>query len=72
MTCTKCGQDNPVEARFCGACGVALVAATAVPTPRRSALALPLRRVQYGWGKRGPSLIGLPQGLPLASLYLPS
>ena len=32
MTCTKCGQDNPAEARFCGACGSLLVAAAAVQT----------------------------------------
>ena len=34
MTCTKCGQDNPPEARFCGSCGTALAAAAAAGEER--------------------------------------
>ena len=32
MTCPDCGHDNPAEARFCGRCGVNLVAEAATPT----------------------------------------
>ena len=34
MNCPNCGQDNPAEARFCGACGSTL-GATAAPAPPR-------------------------------------
>ncbi|MEO8426302.1 MAG: zinc-ribbon domain-containing protein [Verrucomicrobiota bacterium] len=30
MLCSKCGFDNPTEARFCGKCGIALTLVAAV------------------------------------------
>ena len=30
MLCTKCGFDNPSEARFCGKCGTAMTAVTPI------------------------------------------
>jgi hypothetical protein len=30
MLCSKCGFDNPSEARFCGKCGTALTPATPI------------------------------------------
>ena len=34
MFCSKCGEKNPDEARFCGKCGASLSAAAPAPAPQ--------------------------------------
>ena len=33
MLCSKCGADNPAEARFCGKCGASMSAPPVMPAP---------------------------------------
>jgi len=40
MFCSKCGSENPDDAKFCGSCGGAIIAAT-VPPQEEVSMAAP-------------------------------
>lgn len=41
VQCTRCGGENPAEARFCIDCGATLISATTGPTTRLATIACP-------------------------------
>jgi pSer/pThr/pTyr-binding forkhead associated (FHA) protein len=69
--CTRCGQQNPDDSRFCARCGLALAPLAESPAETTSTLALaPLDADHEADEFGGPEEPGAVEGLPAGSALL--